>query len=76
MDKARGKRPLDEDVEVPMNINFDESDVEDDKLTSFIRRSKEEYNSLQKKKGHRVEQRSVREESTGNCVRGWSSIYS
>ncbi|GMN51812.1 hypothetical protein TIFTF001_020960 [Ficus carica] len=51
IDKARGKRPLEEDVDVPTNIDLEESDVEDDELTSVIRRSNEEYNLLQKKKG-------------------------
>ncbi|GMN46216.1 hypothetical protein TIFTF001_015403 [Ficus carica] len=51
MDKARGKRPLEEDVEVLMSINFDESDAEDDELTSVIRRSREEFDFLQKRKG-------------------------
>ena len=30
MDRVRGKRPLEEDVEVPTNIDYDESDAEDD----------------------------------------------
>lgn len=51
MDKARGKQPLEKDVEVPSNIDFDESDAEDGKLTSVIHRSKEEYDSFQNKKG-------------------------
>ena len=51
MDKAKGKRPLAEDVEVPTNIEFDENDAEDDELMSVIRRSKQEYDSLKKKKG-------------------------
>ena len=51
MDKARGNGPLEEDVEVPGNIDFDESDAKDDELTSVIRRSKEEFDFLQKRKG-------------------------
>ena len=51
MDKVRGKRPLEEGIEVPVNISFDESDAKDDELMSIIRRSKEEFDSLQKKKG-------------------------
>ena len=51
MDKVRGKRPLKKDVKVPANINFDESDDKDDKLASAIRRSREEFDFLQKRKG-------------------------
>lgn len=51
MDKVSGKRLLEEGIEVPVNISFDESDAEDDELMSIIRHSKEEFDSLQKKKG-------------------------
>ncbi|GMN33549.1 hypothetical protein TIFTF001_044811 [Ficus carica] len=37
MNKVRSKRPLEEDVDVPMNINLEESDTEDDKLAFVIR---------------------------------------
>ena len=51
MDKTRSKRPLEEDVEVPMNIDSDESDVEDDEWSSILHHSKEDYDLLQQKKG-------------------------
>lgn len=51
MDRARGKQPLEEDVEVQTSIDSDESDAGDDEWTSILRRSKAEYDSLQKKKG-------------------------
>ena len=47
----RGKRLLEEDVEILASINLDESDATDDELTSIIWRSKEEYDRLQKRKG-------------------------
>ncbi|GMN23049.1 hypothetical protein TIFTF001_040389 [Ficus carica] len=51
MDRARGKQPLEEDVKVQTSIDSDESDAGDDEWTSILRRSKAEYDSLQKKKG-------------------------
>ncbi|GMN74974.1 hypothetical protein TIFTF001_052495 [Ficus carica] len=40
MDKARGNRPLEENVIIPASINLDESDAKDDKLTSVLRSSR------------------------------------
>ncbi|GMN51351.1 hypothetical protein TIFTF001_020507 [Ficus carica] len=51
MDRARGKRLLEEDVEVLTNIDSDESDAKDDEWSSILRRSKEDYDSLQQEKG-------------------------
>ncbi|GMN72037.1 hypothetical protein TIFTF001_052766 [Ficus carica] len=51
MDKARGNRPLEEDVIIPASIDLDESDAEDDKLTSVIRSSREKYDPHQNREG-------------------------
>ncbi|GMN69538.1 hypothetical protein TIFTF001_038587 [Ficus carica] len=36
MDKVKGMRPPEEDVDVPANIDLEENDVEDDELASVI----------------------------------------
>ncbi|GMN61292.1 hypothetical protein TIFTF001_030446 [Ficus carica] len=51
MDRARCKQLLEEDVEVETSIDFDKSDVGDKEWMSILRRSKAEFDSLQKKKG-------------------------
>ena len=51
MDKAGGKRPLEEDVDVPTNIDMGQCDAKENELTSVIRCLREEYGRLQKRKG-------------------------
>ena len=81
MDKLRGKQQLEDDVEVPPNIDFDLSDAEDDKSTFVIHRSKEEYDSFQNKKcaesgNEAVERSQLVTVSVTNYVRGMGPIYS
>ncbi|GMN63885.1 hypothetical protein TIFTF001_032955 [Ficus carica] len=51
MDKTRGMRPLEEDVDVPANIDMEESNAEDDEMASVLRRSREEHEYLQMRRG-------------------------
>ncbi|GMN59816.1 hypothetical protein TIFTF001_028915 [Ficus carica] len=49
MNKAKGKRPLEEDINVPANIDLEESDTDDNELASILRRSRKEHEHLQMK---------------------------
>ncbi|GMN30452.1 hypothetical protein TIFTF001_002800 [Ficus carica] len=46
MDKARSKRPLEENVDIPANIDLEENDAEEDELASVIRHLREEHERL------------------------------
>ncbi|GMN69171.1 hypothetical protein TIFTF001_038228 [Ficus carica] len=43
MDKERGKKPPEEDIEIPASIDLNESNAESDKLMSVFRCSREEF---------------------------------
>ena len=47
----RGKKPLEESVDVPKNIDLEESNAEDDELAFVIRSSREKHDRLQKRRG-------------------------
>ena len=47
MDKSRGKRPLEEHIDTPANVDLDDSDAEDDELASALRRLREEHERKQ-----------------------------
>ncbi|GMN51012.1 hypothetical protein TIFTF001_020162 [Ficus carica] len=51
MDRARGKQPIEDDIEVWTSTDFDESDSGDKEWASVLHRSKAEYDSLQMRKG-------------------------
>ncbi|GMN59515.1 hypothetical protein TIFTF001_028608 [Ficus carica] len=43
MDKSRGKRPLEGNIDVSSNINLEDNDAEEDELASTLQHSREEY---------------------------------
>ena len=47
----RGKKPLEESVDVPANIDLEESNAEDNELAFVIRSLREKHDRLQKRKG-------------------------
>lgn len=49
MDKSRGKRPLEGNIDVLSNINLEDSDAEKDELAFALRHLREEYEREQNK---------------------------
>lgn len=54
MDKSKGKRPLEGNVDVLTNIILEESDAKEDELVSAFRRSKEEHEREHNRRGART----------------------